>query len=67
VIRLLEDPALLQDEITRRLEAAKQADPAQQRQQHLVREQGRLDKNIERLLNAYQESLLSLEELRKRI
>ncbi len=67
VIRLLEDPALLQDEITRRREAAKQADPAQQRQQHLVREQGRLDKSIERLLNAYQESLLSLEELRKRI
>jgi site-specific DNA recombinase len=67
VIRLLEDPALLQDEITQRLEAAKQADPVQQRQQHLVREQGRLDKSIERLLNAYQESLLSLEELRKRI
>jgi site-specific DNA recombinase len=67
VIRLLEDPALLQGEIIRRLAAAKQADPAQQRQQHLTREQARLDKSMERLLTAYQESLLSLDELRKRI
>jgi site-specific DNA recombinase len=67
VIRLLEDPTLLQAEITRRLEAAKQSDPAQQRQQHLMREQARLDKSMERLLTAYQESLLSLDELRKRI
>lgn len=67
VIRLLEDPALLQAEIVRRLEAAKHADPAQQRQQHLTREQARLDKSMERLLTAYQESLLSLDELRKRL
>jgi site-specific DNA recombinase len=67
VIRLLADPALLQAEIARRLEAAKQADPAQQRQQHLTREQARLEKSMERLLTAYQESLLSLDELRKRI
>ena len=67
VIRLLEDPALLQTEITRRLEAAKLADPAQQRQQQLLREQGRLAQSIERLLTAYQDSLLSLDELRRRI
>ena len=67
VIRLLEDPTLLQTEITRRLEAAKQADPAQQRQQHLLSEQTRLKKSMERLLTAYQESLLSLDELRRRI
>ena len=67
VIHLLEDPSLLQAEITRRLEAARNADPAQQRHQHLRREQTRLEKSIERLLTAYQESLLSLDELRKRI
>ena len=67
VIRLLEDPALLQAEITRRLEAAKLADPTQQRQQHLLREQARLAQSIERLLTAYQDSLLSLDELRRRI
>ncbi len=67
VINLLEDPSLLQAEITRRVEAAKKADPARQRQQHLQREQSRLEKSVERLLTAYQESLLSLDELRKRI
>jgi site-specific DNA recombinase len=67
VIRLLEEPALLEAEITRRVDAAKQADPAQQRQLHLILEQARLDKSMERLLTAYQESLLSLDELRKRI
>ena len=67
VIRLLEDPSLLQGEIKRRVDAAKNADPSQQRQQHLIREQTRLEKAVERLVTAYQESLLSLEELRQRI
>ena len=67
VVSLLEDPSLLQAELTRRLEAAKKADPARQRQQHLQREQSKLEKSVERLLTAYQESLLSLDELRKRI
>ena len=67
VIRLLENPNLVQAEITRRLEAAKQADPARQRQQHLCREQSRTEKSVERLLTAYQENLLSLDELRCRL
>ena len=67
IIRLLEDPALLQAEIARRAEAAKQADPVQRREQELLLEQARLDKSIERLLTAYQESLLTLDELRDRL
>ena len=67
MIRLLEEPTLLQAEITRRVEAAQQADPARQRQQHLLCEQARLEKSVERLLTAYQESLLTLDELRSRI
>ena len=67
VVNLLEDPSLLQAEITRRVEAAKKADPTQKRQQHLQREQSRIEQSVERLLTAYQESLLSLDELRKRV
>jgi site-specific DNA recombinase len=67
VMRLLEEPSLLQNEMARRLEAARNTDPARQRQEHLSREQARLDRSVERLLTAYQESLLSLDELRKRI
>src|SRR5271157_5562267 len=67
VIRLLEDPALIQQELDRRLVAARASDPTTQRQQSLQRELARVDKGIERLLNAYQEELLSIEQLRERM
>src|SRR5208337_242226 len=67
VIRLLEDPALIQQELDRRLVAARASDPTTQRQQSLQRELTRTGKGIERLLNAYQEELLSIEQLRERM
>ena len=67
VIRLLEDPALVQRELDRRLAVARAADPTKQREQTLERELLRLGKSIERLLTAYQEELLSLEQLRERM
>jgi site-specific DNA recombinase len=67
VIRLLEDPSLIQQELDRRLAAARAADPAKQREQTLQRELVRIGKSIERLLTAYQEELLSLEQLRERM
>ena len=67
VIRLLEDPALIQQELDRRLAAARAADPTRQREQTLQRDLVRVGKSIERLLTAYQEDLLSLEQLRERI
>ncbi len=67
VIRLLEDPGLIQSELDRRLAAAKTADPAKQREKALQRELARARKSIDRLLTAYQEDLLSLDELRRRM
>jgi site-specific DNA recombinase len=67
VIRLLEDPTLIQQELDRRLAAARAADPTKQREQTLERELIRVGKGIERLLTAYQEELLSLEQLRERM
>ena len=67
VIRLLEDPALIQHELDRRLAAARAADPTKQREQALQRELVRVGKGIERVLTAYQEELLSLEQLRERM
>ena len=58
VIRLLEDPTLIQQELDRRLAAARSADPTKQREQSLHRELTRVGKRIERLLTAYQEELL---------
>src|SRR5271157_4261706 len=49
VIRLLEDPTLIQQELDRRLTAARSADPAKKREQSLQRELAHVGKGIERL------------------
>jgi len=66
ILRLLEDPSLLQTELDRRLQTARTTDPLMRRQEALRRDQARLAKSMERLLTAYQESLITLEELRSR-
>jgi len=67
IIRLLEEPALVQAEIDRRLAEAQAADPLRHREQSLRNQQVRLHNSIERLLTAYQEELLSLDQLRQRM
>src|SRR6266536_1393590 len=67
VIRLLEDPGLIQTEIDRRREAAQKADPLRKREEELRREQARVEKSRERLVTAYQEGLLTLPQLRQRM
>ncbi len=67
VIRLLEDPTLIQEELNRRLAAARSSDPTKQREQSLQRDLTRVGNGLERLLTAYQEELLSLEQLRERM
>jgi site-specific DNA recombinase len=67
VIRLLEDPTLIQQELDRRLTAARSSDPAKKREQSLQRELAHVGKGIERLLSAYQEALMSIEQLRERM
>ena len=53
VVRLLEDPGIIQQELNRRLEAAKNADPLKQRQEQLRRDDARLAKGMDRLLMAF--------------
>jgi site-specific DNA recombinase len=67
IIRLLEDPGLVQTEIDRRREAAQKADPLRKREEELRREQARVEKSSERLVTAYQEGLLTLSQLRQRM
>ena len=67
LLRLLEDPSLIQKELDRRLEAAKNTDPLKQREGQLQRDRARMAKNMDRLLSAYQEDLVSLEQLRSRM
>jgi site-specific DNA recombinase len=67
IVRLLEDPQLITSETERRLAAAREADPSKRREEALRSELVRIRKSIERLLTAFQEALLSLDELRERM
>jgi site-specific DNA recombinase len=58
---------LIQQELDRRLAAARASDPTKKREQNLQRERIQVGKGIERLLTAYQEGLLSIEQLRDRM
>ena len=64
---MLEDPTLIQHELDRRLAAARSADPTKKREQGLQKEIIRVGKSVERILSAYQEGLVSLEQLRERM
>jgi len=67
IIGLLNNGTLIQAEIDRRKEAARNTDPRRQRSETLRREQARLGNNIARLITAYQEGLVSLVQLRQRM
>ena len=67
VVRLLSDPALRRREITRRLEEQRQRPAATAERAQLQRELSRITGAIQRLLVAYEEELLSLDELRRRL
>ncbi|MFQ5930039.1 MAG: recombinase family protein [Acidobacteriota bacterium] len=67
VLQLLEEPGLIQAEIRRRIEHIQNAHPRKRREEALVKELIRVRKGMGKLLDAYQEGLLELEELRQRI
>jgi site-specific DNA recombinase len=67
VIMLLEDPEMIHQEIQRRLQEIQDSNPTRKRKEFLDKEIIRQQKRIEKLLDAYQEGLLELDELRNRL
>src|SRR5262249_27708151 len=67
IVHLLDEPALIQSEIDRRAQAARNADPLRTREKALRHQQTRLRNHIDRMVTAYQEELLTLAELRQRV
>ena len=67
ILHLLENPSLIEAELTRRLEAARQSSASTRQHESLSRELRQVQKGMDRLLTGYQEDLLSLEELRRRM
>ena len=67
VVGMLENPEVVRTEIDRRIREIHQSPPSKVRKETLINERARVQKGIDRLLDAYQESLLPLVELRRRI
>src|ERR1700738_2585172 len=67
ILKLLESPHLIQEELERRLAAARNSGPVKRREEHLQQEFARVRKSMERLMTAYQEDLMSLDDLRRRM
>jgi len=67
VVTLVADPTLIQAELARRLDAANASDPATAQRARVEWELQRTMAARTRLLAAYQDALLSLEELRERM
>jgi site-specific DNA recombinase len=67
VSALLANPALVQAELDRRLSELRAASPASSERARLERDLARTTKATQRLVQAYQEDLLSLDELRARM
>ncbi len=67
VMALLADPGLIQGELDRRLTEMRAANPATAERARLERELARATKAITRLVSAYQEDLITIDELRGRM
>jgi hypothetical protein len=67
VVALLADPGLVRAELERRLAQMRDTDPLQGRRERLDHELAAVDAAINRLVGAYQEDLVTLEELRDRV
>jgi site-specific DNA recombinase len=66
VLRLLRTPQLIQAELERRRTESLNSSAVQQRQGQVNRELTRLGQQMDKLLDAYQEGLIALADLRKR-
>ena len=67
VMRLLNEPQLVRNEIERRKAQSLGSDPAQQRKERLEKEIKRVQIQLDKLLDAYQEELMGLADLRRRV
>ncbi len=67
ILELLKDPRLIEAEINKRTEQAKNAHPAVNQKELLEKQKANLLQAVDKLLDAYQEGLVEMAELRKRM
>jgi len=67
VVALLEDPTLIQREIEKRVEETKKASPLVNQKAVIEKQKAKLSQSMDKLLDAYQEGLIPLSQLRRRM
>ena len=67
VVSLLGDPGLIQTEVEKRVEQTKKASPIVHQKATIEKQRRKLSQSMDKLLDAYQEGLIPISELRKRM
>jgi site-specific DNA recombinase len=67
VLKLLENPELIRSELNRRIKKIRNSNPVKQKKDDLKKQIIHTKKAIDKLLDAYQEDLIQLDELRSRM
>lgn len=64
LVKLLEDPGLIQQEISKRMETTKKTSPILNRKAAVTKQRTKLGQAMDKLLDAYQEGLIPISQLR---
>jgi site-specific DNA recombinase len=67
IVTLLEDPALIKREVDKRVEETKKESPVLKQKAVIEKQKTHLSQAMDKLLDAYQENLITLAQLRKRM
>jgi site-specific DNA recombinase len=67
IVQLLEDPMLIQKEVEKRVEETRNASPVLKQREVIVKQRNKLSLSMDKLLDAYQEGLVTIAQLRKRM
>ncbi len=67
IVLLLEDPMLIQREVEKRVEETRKASPVLKQKEAILRQRNKLSQSMDKLLDAYQEGLITIVQLRKRM
>jgi len=67
IVELLEDPMLIQREVEKRVEETRKTSPVLKQKEAILRQRNKLSQSMDKLLDAYQEGLITIGQLRIRM
>jgi site-specific DNA recombinase len=67
LLQLLEDPMLIQREVEKRVEETRKTSPVLKQKEAILKQRNKLSQSMDKLLDAYQEGLITIAQLRIRM